>query len=229
MGQKVNPHGLRVGIIKEHDAQWYAGKKDFAGNLVADDKIRKYVKDKYYKASISKITVERAASKVIINIFTGKPAVLIGKAGAGVEEIKKEVQAFCDADKSVIINIMEVKRPDADAQLVAEAIAEQLENRASFRRSMKQAMTRALNKGGAKGIKTMVSGRLDGAEIARSESYHEGSIPLQTLRADIDYGFAEAHTTFGVIGVKCWIYKGEILGGKQAPAQAPTAREGGNN
>ncbi|MDR3216162.1 MAG: 30S ribosomal protein S3 [Clostridiaceae bacterium] len=230
MGQKVNPHGLRVGIIKEHDAQWYANKKDFSGNLIADDKIRKFLKDKYYKAGISKITVERAASKVIINIHTGRPAVLIGKAGAGVEEIKNEVQKFCDAEKSVIINIMEVKRPDADAQLVAEVIAEQLENRASFRRSMKQAMTRALNKGGARGIKTMVSGRLDGAEIARSESYHEGSIPLQTLRADIDYGFAEAHTTFGVIGVKCWIYKGEILGGKQQQAQPQQpAKEGGNN
>ena len=218
MGQKVNPHGLRVGVIKGWDTQWYANKKDFSKNLLEDYKIRTFLKKKYYQNAISKITIDRAANKVIVNIFTGRPGTIIGKAGAGVEVIKGEVQKFCSG-RNVNINIMEVKRPDVDAQLVAESIAAQLEKSASFRRSMKQAMSRSM-KAGAKGIKTMVSGRLDGAEIARSEHYHEGSIPLQTLRADVDYGFAEAHTTFGVIGVKCWIYKGEILGGK-------AAREGG--
>ena len=218
MGQKVNPHGLRVGVIKGWDTQWYANKKDFSKNLLEDYKIRTFLKKKYYQNAISKITIDRAANKVIVNIFTGRPGTIIGKAGAGVEVIKGEVQKFCSG-RNVNINIMEVKRPDVDAQLVAESIAAQLEKRASFRRSMKQAMSRSM-KAGAKGIKTMVSGRLDGAEIARSEHYHEGSIPLQTLRADVDYGCAEAHTTFGVIGVKCWIYKGEILGGK-------AAREGG--
>lgn len=218
MGQKVNPHGLRVGVIKGWDTQWYANKKDFSKNLLEDYKIRTFLKKKYYQNAISKITIDRAANKVIVNIFTGRPGTIIGKAGAGVEVIKGEVQKFCSG-RNVNINIMEVKRPNVDAQLVAESIAAQLEKRASFRRSMKQAMSRSM-KAGAKGIKTMVSGRLDGAEIARSEHYHEGSIPLQTLRADVDYGFAEAHTTFGVIGVKCWIYKGEILGGK-------AAREGG--
>ena len=218
MGQKVNPHGLRVGVIKGWDTQWYANKTDFSKNLLEDYKIRTFLKKKYYQNAISKITIDRAANKVIVNIFTGRPGTIIGKAGAGVEVIKGEVQKFCSG-RNVNINIMEVKRPDVDAQLVAESIAAQLEKRASFRRSMKQAMSRSM-KAGAKGIKTMVSGRLDGAEIARSEHYHEGSIPLQTLRADVDYGFAEAHTTFGVIGVKCWLYKGEILGGK-------AAREGG--
>ena len=218
MGQKVNPHGLRVGVIKGWATQCYANKKDFSKNLLEDYKIRTFLKKKYYQNAISKITIDRAANKVIVNIFTGRPGTIIGKAGAGVEVIKGEVQKFCSG-RNVNINIMEVKRPDVDAQLVAESIAAQLEKRASFRRSMKQAMSRSM-KAGAKGIKTMVSGRLDGAEIARSEHYHEGSIPLQTLRADVDYGFAEAHTTFGVIGVKCWIYKGEILGGK-------AAREGG--
>ena len=218
MGQKVNPHGLRVVVIKGWDTQWYANKKDFSKNLLEDYKIRTFLKKKYYQNAITKITIDRAANQVIVNIFTGRPGTIIGKAGAGVEVIKGEVQKFCSG-RNVNINIMEVKRPDVDAQLVAESIAAQLEKRASFRRSMKQAMSRSM-KAGAKGIKTMVSGRLDGAEIARSEHYHEGSIPLQTLRADVDYGFAEAHTTFGVIGVKCWIYKGEILGGK-------AAREGG--
>ena len=218
MGQKVSPHGLRVGVIKGWDTQWYANKKDFSKNLLEDYKIRTFLKKKYYQNAISKITIDRAANKVIVNIFTGRPGTIIGKAGAGVEVIKGEVQKFCSG-RNVNINIMEVKRPDVDAQLVAESMAAQVEKRASFRRSMKQAMSRSM-KAGAKGIKTMVSGRLDGAEIARSEHYHEGSIPLQTLRADVDYGFAEAHTTFGVIGVKCWIYKGEILGGK-------AAREGG--
>ncbi len=218
MGQKVDPNGLRTGVIKAWNSKWYADKAHFADNIVEDNKVRKFIKKKYYDTAISKITIERAADKLVVAIYTARPAVLIGKAGAGVEVIKGEVQKFCPG-RNVNINIMEVKRPDVDAQLVAESIAAQLEKRASFRRSMKQAMSRSM-KAGAKGIKTMVSGRLDGAEIARSEHYHEGSIPLQTLRADVDYGFAEAHTTFGVIGVKCWIYKGEILGGK-------AAREGG--
>lgn len=219
MGQKVDPKGLRIGVNKDWESHWYADKKTFADNLVEDNTIRKFIKKKYYDSSISKITIERAADRLTVNIFTSRPANLIGKAGAEVEIVKKEVQKFSPSRK-VSINIMEVKRADSDAQLVAEAIAKQLENRASFRRSMKQAMSRSM-KTGIKGIKTMCSGRLDGAEIARTESYKEGSIPLQTLRADIDYGFAEAHTTFGIIGVKCWIYKGEILG------KGPI-KEGGN-
>ena len=211
MGQKVDPNGLRTGIIKPWSSKWYADKAHFADNIVEDDKIRKFIKKKYYEQAISKIVIERAADKVVVAIHTARPAVLIGKAGAGVEDIKKEVEKLVASGKKVSINIMEVKHPDADAQLVAENIAHQLEQRASFRRAMKQAMSKAM-KAGAKGVKTMVSGRLDGAEIARSEQYREGSIPLQTLRADIEYGVATANTTFGAIGVKCWIYKGEVLG-----------------
>ena len=211
MGQKVDPNGLRTGVIKPWASKWYADKTHFADNIVEDDKIRKFIKKKYYEQAISKIVIERAADKVVVAIHTARPAVLIGKAGAGVEEIKKEVEKLVAKGKKVSINIMEVKHPDADAQLVAENIAHQLEQRASFRRAMKQAMSKAM-KAGAKGVKTMVSGRLDGAEIARSEQYREGSIPLQTLRADIEYGVATANTTFGAIGVKCWIYKGEVLG-----------------
>lgn len=213
MGQKVNPHGLRVGIIKNWDAQWYANKKDFSANLIEDQKIRKFIKKEYYSAGISRITIERISSSsdiVIVNIYTSRAGVLIGAKGANVNVIKEQIKKIAVA-KQVIVNIYEVAKPDTDAQLVAESIAQQLENRASFRRTMKQAISRAM-KGGVKGIKTMVSGRLDGAEIARSENYHDGSIPLQTLRADIDYGTAEAHTTFGIIGVKVWIYKGEVLG-----------------
>ncbi len=209
MGQKVNPHGLRVGVIKSWDTNWYADKKNFSDNLVEDYKIRTYLKKAYYTSSISKIIISRTADKVIVDIHTSKPGVLIGRAGAGVEQMKKEVEKITKKG-NVSINIMEIKHPDMDAQLVAENIAAQLEKRVSFRRAMKAAMQRTM-KAGAKGVKTMVGGRLDGAEIARSENYHEGSIPLQTLRADIDYGFAEAHTTFGVIGVKVWVYKGEIL------------------
>ena len=212
MGQKVNPHGLRVGVIKAWDTQWFAEKKNFSDNLVEDYNIRKFLKKTYYTSSISKIIISRTADKVIIDIYTSKPGVLIGRAGAGVEQMKKEVEKLVKKS-NVSINIMEIKHPDTDAQLVAEGIAAQLEKRVSFRRAMKQAMQRTM-KAGAKGVKTMVGGRLDGAEIARSESYHEGSIPLQTLRANIDYGFAEAHTTFGVIGVKVWVYKGEILAKK---------------
>ncbi len=214
MGQKVNPHGLRVGIIKGWDAQWYADKKNFSANLIEDQKIRNFIKKTYFTSGISKITIERilssAADIVMVNIYTSKPGVLIGKGGEGVNLMKEQIKKIAPG-KQININIFEINRPDIDAQLVAESIAAQLEKRAAFRRTMKQAISRAM-KSGAKGIKTMCSGRLDGAEIARSESYHEGSIPLQTLRADIDYATAEAHTTFGIIGVKVWIYKGEILG-----------------
>ena len=209
MGQKVNPHGLRVGVIKGWDTQWYADKKDFSKFLKEDYEIRKYLKKKYYIAAIAKITIERAANKVTVSIHTAKPGVLIGKQGAEIEVIKQTVAKVCKG-KQISVNITEVKKPDADAQLVAEGIAAQLEKRVSFRRALRQAMGRA-TRSGAKGIKTMVSGRLDGAEIARSEQYHEGSIPLHTLRADIEYGFAEAKTTFGIIGVKVWVYVGEVL------------------
>ncbi len=211
MGQKVNPHGLRVGVIKDWDTQWYADKKAFSVNLKEDYDLRKFIKDKYFQSAISSIRIERAANKVSITIFTARPGVLIGKGGAEIEVMKNSLTKIAKG-KQIAVNIVEVKKPDCDAQLVAESVAAQLEKRASFRRSMKQAISRATRLG-IKGIKIMVSGRLDGAEIARSEQYHEGSIPLQTLRADIDYGFAEAHTTFGIIGVKVWIYKGEVLGG----------------
>lgn len=209
MGQKVNPHGMRVGVIQGWNAKWIADKKDFAKYIKEDDTIRTSLKKKYFQAGISKIVIERSEGKVTVDIHTGRPGVLIGKAGAGAEEIKADVQKLV-GDKAVAINIIEIKRPDMDAQLVAEAIAAQLEKRVSFRRAMRQCMGRA-TRSGAKGIKTMVSGRLDGAEIARTEQYHEGSIPLHTLRADIDYGYATALTTFGIIGVKVWVYRGEIL------------------
>ncbi|MBR1676850.1 MAG: 30S ribosomal protein S3 [Clostridia bacterium] len=210
MGQKVNPHGLRVGIIKPWDTQWYADKKQFGNFLKEDYDIRDYVKKTYFAAAISRIYIERAAGRIAITIHTARPGVLIGKAGAEIEVMKKQL-AKVTGGKQISVNIIEVKKPDCDAQLIAESIAAQLEKRASFRRSMKQAISRSMRMG-VKGIKVMVSGRLDGAEIARSEQYHEGSIPLQTLRADIDYGFSEAHTTFGIIGIKVWIYKGEVLG-----------------
>ncbi|MBQ8726342.1 MAG: 30S ribosomal protein S3 [Clostridia bacterium] len=211
MGQKVNPHGLRVGIIKGWDTQWYADKKDFGAFIKEDYEIRKYIKNTYFAAAISKILIERAANRIAISIHTARPAVLIGnKTGAEIEVLKKRLAKITNG-KQVAINIIEIRKPDCDSQLVAESIAAQLEKRASFRRSMKQAISRSMRMG-AKGIKVMVSGRLDGAEIARCEQYHDGSIPLQTLRADIDYGFAEAHTTFGCIGIKVWIYKGEVLG-----------------
>ena len=209
MGQKVNPHGMRVGVIQGWNAKWIADKKDFAKYIKEDDTIRSTLKKKYFQAGISKIVIERSEGKVTVDIHTGRPGVLIGKAGAGAEEIKADVAKLV-GDKAVAINIIEIKRPDMDAQLVAEAIAAQLEKRVSFRRAMRQGMGRA-TRSGAKGIKTMVSGRLDGAEIARTEQYHEGSIPLHTLRADIDYGYATALTTFGIIGVKVWVYRGEIL------------------
>ncbi|MCQ2409732.1 MAG: 30S ribosomal protein S3 [Clostridia bacterium] len=213
MGQKVDPNGLRTGVIKPWNSTWIADKKSFADNLVEDNKIRKFIKKKYYEMAISNIVIERAVDNVTVYIYTSRPGIMIGKSGEGVTEIKSEVEKLVSAGKKVNINIMEVKHADSDAQLTAEWIAKQLEGRASFRRAMKQAMTKAM-KAGAKGIKTMVSGRLDGAEIARTEQYREGSIPLQTLRADIDYGVATANTTFGAIGVKVWIYKGEVLGKK---------------
>ncbi len=207
MGQKVNPHGLRVGVIKDWDSRWYA-EKDFADFLVEDYQIREFLKKKLYNAGISKIEIERASDRVKVIIFTAKPGVIIGKGGQDIEKLKAELAKL--TDKKLVVDIKEVKRPDREAQLVAENIAQQLENRVSFRRAMKSTMSRSL-KAGALGIKTAVSGRLGGADIARTEFYSEGTIPLQTLRADIDYGFAEADTTYGKLGVKVWIYKGEVL------------------
>ena len=207
MGQKVNPHGLRVGVIKDWNSKWYA-EADFADYLVEDHKIRTYLKKKLYSAGVAKIEIERASDRVKVIIYTAKPGVVIGKGGSEIEKVKAEAQKL--TSKKLIIDIKEVKRPDRDAQLVAENIALQLENRVSFRRAMKSTMGRSM-KAGAKGIKTSVSGRLGGADMARTEFYSEGTIPLQTLRADIDYGFAEADTTYGKLGVKVWIYKGEVL------------------
>ncbi len=207
MGQKVNPHGLRVGVIKEWDSRWYA-ESDFADYLVEDYNIRKYLKKKLYSAGISKIEIERASDRIRVIIHTAKPGVIIGKGGAEIEVTKTELSKM--TDKKVLIDIKEIKRPDRDAQLVAENIAQQLENRVSFRRAMKSCMGRTM-KAGALGIKAACGGRLGGADMARTEFYSEGTIPLQTLRADIDYGFAEASTTYGKVGVKVWIYKGEIL------------------
>lgn len=208
MGQKVNPHGLRVGIIKEWDSKWYADKKDFGDLLVEDNKIRKYVKSTLFQAGISKIEIERAANKVKVSISTAKPGMVIGRGGAGVEELRKALEKM--TGKNVVVNVDEIKNPDLDAQLIAENIASQLERRVSFRRAMKQTIQRIMRLG-VKGIRTQVAGRVGGADMARTEGYSEGTIPLQTLRADIDYGFAEADTTFGKIGVKVWLYKGEIL------------------
>ena len=211
MGQKVNPHGLRVGVIKDWDSKWYA-EADFADNLIEDYEIRKYLKEKLYSSGVSKIEIERASDRLKVIIHTAKPGIVIGKGGAEIEKLKKEVQKF--TSKKPLIDIKEVKRPDKEAQLVAENIALQLENRVSFRRAMKSTMSRTM-KSGAKGIKTAVSGRLGGADMARTEFYSEGTIPLQTLRADIDYGFAEADTTYGKLGVKVWVYKGEVLPTKE--------------
>ena len=208
MGQKVHPTGVRVGIIKDWNAKWYADSKNFADYLVEDQKIRKFLKKKLFTAGISKIEIERTAKFIKVNVFTAKPGIIIGKGGAGAESLKAEVAKLIGKD--VNINIVEVKAIDTDAQLVAENIAAQLERRISFRKAMKQCMQKAM-KSGALGIKTAVSGRLGGADMARTEFYKEGTIPLQTLRADIDYGFAEADTTYGKIGVKVWIYKGEVL------------------
>ena len=225
MGQKVNPHGARVGVVFDWSSRWYADKKDFANNLVEDYKLRGMLKDmlmkKYNAVGISKIDIERTAQTVTVNVFTSKPGMVIGPKGANIEELKKDVAAFLGG-KNVHINVMEIKSPDSDAQLVAENIAQQLEKRISFRRAMKQSIQRAMKLPNVKGIKTSLAGRVGGADIARSEHYHEGSIPLQTLRANIDYGFAEAKTTYGRLGVKVWIYKGQIL---PKAKKAPVAKE----
>ena len=213
MGQKVNPHGLRVGIIKDWDSKWYADTKneEFSNNLVEDYNIRKYLKKRLKDASISKIDIERTRDRVKVSVFTAKPGIVIGRGGAEVEKVRTEVQKL--TAKKLFIDIKEIKRPDLDAQLVAENIAQQLENRISFRRAMKSCMQRTM-KAGAQVIKTSLSVRLGGADMARKETYSEGTIPLQTLRADIDYGFAEADTTYGKVGVKTWIYHGEVLPAK---------------
>ena len=212
MGQKVNPHGLRVGIIKDWSSTWYANKKDYSNNLVEDYKIRKYLKDLLKPAGINKLDISRKGNKVLVDIYTAKPGMIIGKGGAAIEELRLKLNKM--VNKEVSLNIVEIKDIDMAAQLVAENIALQLEKRISFRKAMKQSMQKTM-KAGALGIKTAVSGRLGGAEIARTESYSEGTIPLQTLRADIDYGFAEAKTTYGIIGVKVWIYKGDVLPAKK--------------
>lgn len=208
MGQKVHPHGLRVGVIKNWDSRWFANDKDFGDTLVEDYNLRKTLKKQLYSAGVAKIEIERTKQKVRIHIHCAKPGMVIGRGGAEIEKLRLQCEKMLK--KSVAIDIVEVKHPDLNAQLVAESIAQQLEKRISFRRAMKQAIGRTM-KFGAKGIKTQCSGRLGGAEIARSEQYHEGTIPLQTIRADIDYGFAEANTTYGKIGVKVWLYKGEVL------------------
>ena len=219
MGQKVNPHGIRLGIVKTWDAKWYADK-DFADNLHEDIKIRDYLKNSLQAAGVSRIETERSKNRLKLTIHTAKPGMVIGRGGAGIEDIKKALKAF--TTKTVDVNIAEIKQAEMDATLVAENVAGQLERRIGFRRAMKQCVGRTMRMG-AKGIKIMCSGRLGGAEIARSESLRDGSIPLHTLRANIDYGFAEAHTTYGCIGVKCWIYKGEIL---PEAKKAPKKREG---
>jgi len=217
MGQKVNPHGARVGVIFNWSTRWYAGKKDFANYLVEDYKLRNMLKEKYYATGISKIDIERTAKEITVNIFTAKPGMIIGRQGAGIEALKKDIVDFLG--RPAHINVMEIKQPDADAQLVAENIAQQLEKRISFRRAVKQSIQRSMKTNGVKGIKVKVAGRIGGADIARSEAYHDGSIPLQTLRANIDYGTAEAKTTYGRLGIKVWIYKGQILPkAKKAPA-----------
>ena len=216
MGQKVHPNGIRVGVIKDWSSKWYADSKNFSDYLVEDQKIRKYVKQKLFISGISKIEIERTAKFVKVNVYTAKPGLVIGKGGALSEELKAELEKMINKD--VNLNIVEVKNVDTDAQLVAENIANQLERRISFRRAMKQCMQKAM-KAGALGIKTSVSGRLGGADMARTEFYKEGTIPLQTLRADIDYGFYEADTTYGKIGVKVWLYKGEVLKAKKEVAK----------
>lgn len=221
MGQKVHPHGLRVGVIKDWDSRWFVNNQEFGDSIVEDYKIRKYLKKKLYQAGIAKIEIEKKANKVTIFIHAAKPGIIIGRGGSEIGKLKSEVEQLIGKD--VNINIVEVKVPEMNAQLVAENIASQLERRISFRKAMKGTMGRTM-KMGAKGIKTNCSGRLGGAEIARSEHYHEGTIPLQTIRADIDYGFAEADTTYGKIGVKAWIYKGEVL----PESKKETKAEGGN-
>ena len=233
MGQKVNPHGLRVGVIKDWDSRWFADKKSFGDSLVEDYNLRVFLKNKLFQAGVAKIEIEKFANKVRISIHAAKPGIVIGKGGSEIDKLKKELEKM--TGKTIILNVIEVKSPDMNAQLVAENIASQLERRISFRKAMKQCMGRTM-KLGAKGIKTYVAGCVGGAEIARTEQYHEGTIPLQTLRADIDYGFTEANTTYGKLGVKVWIYKGEILAegrnaeAKESRPQRKNSRrtEGGN-
>ena len=222
MGQKVNPHGLRVGVIKDWDSRWFANKSTFGDTLVEDYKIREYIKKTLFAAGVPNIEIERDAVRVRIHIHCAKPGLVIGKGGAEIEKLRATLEAMIN--KPVIVNIVEVKQPDLSAQLVAESVCAQLERRISFRRAMKQAIQRTMRLG-AKGIKIRCAGRLGGAEIARAEVYHEGTIPLHTLRADIDYGFAEAKTTYGRIGVKTWIYRGEVL---QDAARKQPRKEGGN-
>jgi small subunit ribosomal protein S3 len=224
MGQKVNPHGARVGVIYDWSTRWYAGKKDFANNLNEDFRLRNMLKDKFYSCGISRIDIERSASRMTVTLFAGKPGMIIGRSGKGIEDLKAEVEKF--VGHAVNIRVIDLKTPDTDAQLIAENIAQQLEKRIAFRRAMKQSIQRA-NKAGAKGVKIAISGRLGGADIARTEHYHEGSIPLQTLRANIDYGFSEAKTTYGRLGVKVWVYKGQVLPKAKKPAQSAPAIEGG--
>ena len=224
MGQKVNPHGLRVGVIEKWNSQWYAGKQEFAAYLIEDHKIREHIENKYKSCGISKVVIERPQGKVQVSIHAQFPGKIIGQKHVGIDELKKNLEKLV-GDKKIYVNIIEVKHPDLNAKLLAESIAAQLEKRAFFRRTMKQAMSKARH-AGAKGVKVMVGGRLDGAEIARAEHYQEGSIPLQTLRADIDYGYTIARTTFGVLGVKVWIYKGDVLGATPKAAPAADFKEG---
>jgi len=221
LGQKIHPKGMRIGIIKDWDAKWFAGKKEYADLLLEDIKIRDYVKEKLFSAGVSRIEIERAANRLKVTVHTAKPGMVIGRGGSGIEELRLALVKM--SGKQANINIVEIKAPELDAQLVAENIASQLEKRTSFRRAMKQSVNRTM-KSRALGIKVIVSGRLGGAEIARTESYHEGSVPLQTLRADIDYGFTEARTTYGRIGVKVWIYRGQVL----PEAKKAVVAEGGN-
>ena len=222
MGQKVNPHGLRVGVIQDWDSRWFEGDKTFGDTLVSDYKVRKYLKELLYGAGVPKIEIERTAANVKVNIHCAKPGTVIGRGGSEIEKLRANIEKI--VNKPVSVSVTEVRQPDLNAQLVAESVAAQLEKRIAFRRAMKQSIGRTMRLG-AKGIKIMTSGRLGGAEIARSENYHEGTIPLQTIRADIDYGFAEANTTYGKIGVKCWIYKGEVLADKANNGERSERRE----
>ena len=226
MGQKINPTGLRIGVIKDWESRWYADKSSFGDTLVEDYNLREYLLKTLAPAGVPKVEIERDAKRVRINIHCAKPGMGIGRGGSEIEKLKKICEKKLSGDKEVFINIVEIKQPDLNAQLVAENIAAQLEKRVSFRRALKQAISRTM-KLGAKGIKAQVSGRLGGAEIARSEHYHEGTIPLQTIRADIDYGFAEANTTYGKIGVKIWIYQGEVLKSAKKVTVGRNRREGG--
>ena len=223
MGQKINPTGLRIGVIKDWESRWYADKSSFGDTLVEDYNLREYLLKTLAPAGVPKVEIERDAKRVRINIHCAKPGMVIGRGGSEIEKLKKICEKKLSGDKEVFINIVEIKQPDLNAQLVAENIAAQLEKRVSFRRALKQSISRTM-KLGAKGIKTQVSGRIGGAEIARTERYHEGTIPLQTIRADIDYGFAEAHTTYGIIGVKVWLYKGEVLHDTRKPRREGGAR-----